>query len=130
MKVAALTGPSGSGKTTVIEALIRRYRAAGHTVGVIKHTHHPLTTEDRGDTRRFRAAGADQSVLAGDGEAIRFPELTRVSFTDPMELLALFATDIVLVEGFKSFHGWARVEVTPDVTANDAAQLLDRIWRS
>ena len=145
MHVAALTGPSGSGKTTIIEELIRRFVSAGRTVGAIKHTHHPLNAEDRGDTRRFREAGANPVVLAGDGEAIIFErhgphpalratlsrkrERELIAFGSPSELLAHFATDILLIEGFKSFAGWPRVEMTPDLTAEDVARILDRIWR-
>ncbi len=109
MKIEAIAGPSGSGKTTRIAAKIRDYVAAGKRVGAIKHTHHPLNEDDRGDTAKFRAAGADPVILAGDGEAVVFRgcETARVRFGDPEELLELFAADIVLIEGFK-----------------------DRIWRS
>ena len=127
MHVAAFTGPSGSGKTTVIVELIRRFVAAGESVGAIKHTHHPLNAEDRGDTGRFRDAGAHPVILAADRQAILGSK--RIDYHSPTELLTHFATDIVLVEGFKSFAGWPRVEMTPELTADDVARILDRIWR-
>ena len=127
VKIAAFAGPSGSGKTTVIVELIRRFVGAGETVGAIKHTHHPLNAEDRGDTRRFREAGADPVILAADGEAIVGNE--RITYREPSDLLTRFATDIVLIEGFKSFAGWPRVEMTPELTPDDVARILDRIWR-
>lgn len=128
-RVAALTGRSGSGKTTLVTELIRRYRAAGQTVGAIKHTHHPLNYEERGDTAAFRQAGADPVILARDGEAIVFGDEKprRVTFADPRELLNLLSADIVLIEGFKTYDGWPRIEVDRTMTADDAALILDRI---
>ena len=109
MKIEAFAGPSNSGKTTQITAKIREYVAEGQRVGAIKHPHHALNEDDRGDPAKFRAAGADPVILAGDGEAVVFRggETARVRYGEPDELLELFAADIVLIEGFK-----------------------DRIWRS
>jgi molybdopterin-guanine dinucleotide biosynthesis adapter protein len=131
MRVAAVTGLSGSGKTTLIESLIRRYVATGAAVAAIKHTHHRLNDEERGDTARFRAAGAEPVIFAGDGEAILFPSLQRVRYVIPLELLEhAGSTDIVLVEGFQSFADWPRIEVTRGawLDAEAAAAMLDRIW--
>src|SRR5437016_4336566 len=58
MEVIAIGGPSGSGKTTRLVELIRTALANGRSAGAIKHTHHPLNEENRGDTARFLAAGA------------------------------------------------------------------------
>ena len=108
MRVEAFAGLSGTGKTTTICDLIRRAVANGERAGAIKHTHHPLNEETRGDTALLRAAGADPVILAGDGEAVVFraagPE--RIRFSDPRELLDQFDADVVFVEGFKS-HDWS-----------------------
>jgi molybdopterin-guanine dinucleotide biosynthesis protein MobB len=103
MNVLALSGPSGSGKTTAIEGLIRHFVAKGKSVGAIKHTHHEVSIEDRGDTRRFRAAGAEPVVLAGERKAAVFrnDDVAVTDYAGPEDLIALFSTDIVLVEGFK-----------------------------
>ncbi len=105
MKVQQFVGPSNSGKTTTICGLIRGAAAAGQRVGAIKHTHHPLNDEDRGDTSRFREAGAEPVILAGDGEAVVFRgnETFRIRFDDPRDLLEVFDGDVVFVEGFKSY---------------------------
>ncbi len=133
MKVAAFAGHSGSGKTTAITALIRHFAATGQTVGAIKHTHHPLNDEDRGDTAAFRRAGADPVILARTGEAVLFSgeERRRIVFGDPRELLLHFDTDIVLIEGFKSLEGWPRVEFDSRQrrTTEELLGILDRIWR-
>src|SRR5947209_20184023 len=75
-EVVALAGPSGSGKTTRLVEAIRANIAAGRSVGAIKHTHHALNEENRGDTAAFLAAGARPVILAGDGEAVIFDGAT------------------------------------------------------
>ena len=132
MRVAAVTGLSGSGKTTLIESLIRRYVTSGARVAAIKHTHHALNDEDRGDTARFRAAGAEPVIFAGEGEAILFPSRLRVRFDIPSQLLEhAGSAEIVLVEGFHSFAEWRRIEVVSGVWLHQdaAAAMLDRIWQ-
>ena len=104
-------------------------------VGAIKHTHHPVNEEDRGNTATFRRAGAEPVILAGNGEAVLFTghSRTRLTFHDPRELLEHFsANDIVLVEGFKTLDAWPRVELesTRRYTTDELLAILDRIWRS
>ena len=135
MKVAAITGVSGAGKTTLIVALIRRFVAAGERVGAIKHTHHVLNEERRGDTGAFLDAGAEPVVFAGNGEAVVFRHngVARARYADERDLLQFFGgDDVVLVEGFKSSQAWPKVELGSErrISADDAAAILDRIWRS
>ena len=128
MKVAAITGFSESGKTSVIVALIARHVARGERVAAIKHTHHELNDRDEGDTARFRAAGAEPVILAGNHEAVVFASQTtkRVAFDDPRELLSHIDADVVFIEGFKSYDGWPRIEIDGR-TAEDVTAILDRI---
>jgi molybdopterin-guanine dinucleotide biosynthesis protein B len=128
MRVAAITGWSGSGKTTLIVASIARLVAQGVRVAAIKHTHHPLNDRDEGDTARFRAAGAHPVILASDGEAVVFAQnATRVVYNDPRDLLAhLNGAEVVLVEGFKSYNGWPRIEAG-ESTVGDVLAILGRI---
>ena len=131
MNVAQIAGWSGAGKTTLIVALIRLFTARGERVGAIKHTHHALNDEQIGDTAAFVEAGAAAAILAGDGEALVRGE--RVRYATPAELLPyLLSCDVVLVEGFKEFDGWPRIDVVRGEwrDAAEAAANLDRIWRS
>ncbi len=132
MKVVAFVGESGSGKTTAIAALIRHFVADGHRVGAIKHTHHPINDDDRGDTAEFRRCGADPVMLAGDREAVLFTggSKRRINFTNAQQLLPQFDTDIVFIEGFKSVDVWPRVELNRDDHRSlaDLIAILDRIW--
>jgi molybdopterin-guanine dinucleotide biosynthesis protein B len=113
VRVLAVIGASRSGKTTLVAELIRECVARGERVGAIKHTHHPLNEEDRGDTRVFREAGAEPVMLAGDGEAVIFrgDATERIAFAQPRELLEHFDTDVVLIEGFKQADDWPRYTV-------------------
>lgn len=79
VKIVQICGVSGAGKTTLAAKLIRHFAAAGTSVGAIKHTHHPLNFEDRGDTRLFLDAGASLVALAGDGEAILHAQAAEAS---------------------------------------------------
>ena len=133
MNVAAVTGYSGAGKTTLIVALIRRFIEQGRRVGAIKHTHHPLNEEHRGDTGRFRDAGADPVILAGAGAAVIFASsgTSRIAYEHPRDLLRYFDTDVVLVEGFKELGEWPQVQISSDArpTVEELAGKLDTIWR-
>ena len=134
MRVAAITGYSGAGKTTLIVSLIRHFVAEGQRVGAIKHTHHVLNEEHRGDTGKFLDAGAEPVVFAGKGEAVVFRHsgTARIRYDDERSLLDLFDADVVLVEGFKSSDAWPKVELSSErrIDAEEAAAILDRIWRS
>jgi molybdopterin-guanine dinucleotide biosynthesis protein B len=134
MDVAALAGPSGSGKTTLLVQLIARYVAGGKRVGAIKHTHHALNEENRGDTARFRNAGAEPVMLADDRQAVVFTRdaVTRIRYEHPRELLAHFDCDVVLIEGFKALRDWPVVTISADArpSLGDVMANLDRIWRS
>jgi len=132
VRVAAFIGSSGSGKTTLVRELIRHFVAQGHSVAAIKHTHHPLNEERRGDTAAFEAAGADPVIFAGDGQAVIFSRdsVRRISFQKPEGLFEHAAADIVFIEGFKRYEGWPRVELdrAKPLSLEDALAILDRIW--
>ena len=104
MEVVTISGPSGTGKTTRLVDLIRTAVTEGRSASAIKHTHHPLNEENRGDTAAFLAAGARPVILAGDGEAVVFDGTSarRVAYSGLPDLLAHLTTDLVVVEGFKN----------------------------
>lgn len=99
----AFTGSSGSGKTTLIEKLIPILSEAGYKVGAIKRSHHNVDIDREGkDSWRFSRAGANPTVLAGEG-FIGYME--RSEDEVKLSTLAEFfreKVDIVLIEGFKN----------------------------
>ncbi len=96
--------------------LIRAWTAAGATVSAIKHTHHPLNEERRGDTQRFLDAGAAQAILCGDREAVLFTphSLERSEYGTVEDLVARASGERVVIEGFKGQGTWPRVLVAID----------------
>jgi len=133
VNVVAFIGRSGAGKTTAIVGLIAHFVAAGQKVAAIKHTHHPLNEEDRGDTAKFRRAGADPVILVSGAEAVVYESETtrRVRFSNPSELLALTNADVVFAEGFKAIEEWPRIELNSDnrPSTTELLEILDKIWR-
>ena len=87
---------SGTGKTTLLEKVIRRMKARGLRVAVVKHDVHGVDScEDGKDSARFRLAGADRVVLIGPEPQGRPEKRLREA------LEALQDADVILVEGFK-----------------------------
>ena len=129
MRIAAIAAPSGSGKTTLLVALIRHFVERGERVAAIKHTHHPLNQNRRGDTARFEAAGAEPVILAGEREAVIFTrdDARTIVFNGPDDLLGHIDADIVFVEGFKQFEQWPRLS---SLDFEDALANLSKIWRT
>jgi len=114
----------------MICALVRYFVARGQRVAAIKHTHHDVNERRAGDTGRFLDAGAMPVILAGERAAIVFraESCEHISFDDPEDLLAHTAgVPTVLVEGFKDFGKWARIDATRVRDVDEAIALLDRI---
>jgi molybdopterin-guanine dinucleotide biosynthesis protein MobB len=114
--IVGFVGRSGSGKTTLVLDLIRAWTAAGTTVSAIKHTHHTLNEDRRGDTQRFLDAGAVEAILCGDREAVRFTAKSseRNAYGTADDLVARASGERVVIEGFKDRGTWPRVLVAID----------------
>lgn len=97
--VIGLTGPPGVGKSTLIDAMIRRYRAIGDTVAVVAVDPSSRSTGGAllGDRTRFQNNPDDQGIfvrsLAARGQ---LGGLTALAFPAIVLLAALY--DRVLVE--------------------------------
>jgi molybdopterin-guanine dinucleotide biosynthesis protein MobB len=133
--VAAFTGASGAGKTFLLCALIGHCRERGIRVAAIKHTHHPLNEERRGDSARLERAGAEPVLLAGDSEAVVFRagSITRIAYVAAPDLLRnVDDAAVVLIEGFKRDGDWPRIEVRREARPSVAEILLslERMWRA
>ena len=130
MRVVAFIGRSNSGKTTLICGVVVHFVARGLRVAAIKHTHHPLNEEHRGDTGRFLDAGAMPVILAGEREAVVFEAnaARRIAIAGFGDLLqSVGEPDLVLVEGFKEHEGCPRIDAERVRGIDEAIELLDRI---
>jgi len=101
--VIAFIGTSGSGKTTLLEKLIARLKAGGLRVGAIKRTHHKIDLDRDGkDSRRFRDAGSNPTMITGDG-FLGYMEMTREPIgLDKLAAYFVGKADIIIAEGFKN----------------------------
>jgi len=96
-------GHSNSGKTSIIEGLVKRLKAKGYRVAVVKHTAHrgfELDTEGT-DSWRFRKAGAEAAGLVSESEAaLLLPRENRLEKVLELVKMAV-EPDMVIIEGFK-----------------------------
>lgn len=110
MKVFGVTGWKNAGKTTMVERLVREFRARGLRVSTVKHAHHGFDIDHPGkDSYRHREAGAGEVLVASSR---RIAQVTEIEEEQPLDALLerLAPCDIVLVEGWKR-GGHSKIEV-------------------
>lgn len=102
MKLFGLAGWSGSGKTTLMLGLIAELRRGGLRVATLKHSHHAVEIDEAGDdSRRLRAAGASEVLIAGARRWALFHDANDIS--NLAALVPRFADcDFLLIEGLKA----------------------------
>jgi molybdopterin-guanine dinucleotide biosynthesis adapter protein len=108
-----IVGFSGSGKTTLAVRLVRRLVDEKMRVAAIKHTHHALNGDRRGDSALLAEAGADPVLLCRSGEAVEFSGdgVRRITYQDVEGLRGGLRADVVIIEGFKGSGAWPRIVV-------------------
>lgn len=108
-KAVAVVGFKGAGKTRVVEALVRELSHRGYRVGTVKHAsgEHPIDIPGK-DTWRHRMAGSYST-------AILTPKGSAVYINHPLDLGGILplmgGVDLIILEGFKSLEGVARIIV-------------------
>lgn len=96
----AFAAYSGTGKTTLIEALVKIFKAQGLRPAVIKHDGHAFQIDHEGkDSWRFAQAGADITVISSAGKTA-YVEQRPLSLDDLLDMI--HDADIILVEGYKN----------------------------
>jgi molybdopterin-guanine dinucleotide biosynthesis protein B len=108
--VVGLAGFSKSGKTTFLEQLVTELKERGYRVGVIKHTHHPVTLDQPGtDSWRHTQAGATMVALAAPGCISVIKPCA--GDPDPEQVMALFdGVDLIIIEGYKQGK-WPKLQI-------------------
>lgn len=102
--VLGFAARSGTGKTTLLKLLIPILKSKGIRLGLIKHTHHKITFDNRGLTKRVFKEGTDVIAVS--------PVMSMAEWHHNEEKDALLAgietyqslpIDLLLVEGFKAY---------------------------
>jgi molybdopterin-guanine dinucleotide biosynthesis protein MobB len=121
--VVSVIGFHGSGKTKVVEAIVRELTKNGYRVGTVKHITDPdFTIDEPGkDTWVHARAGAKVVVSVAPNEVAR---IEKRSAGLREVLRTLNGLDFVIVEGFKSAKGLARIVVARNRA--EADELVDR----
>ncbi len=121
-RVIQVVGRSGSGKTLLVEGLVRRLRARGFRVAVLKHSHHSPDLSGS-DTSRFTAAGADWVGFAGRRSFV----LQRGNL---LPVIGTLPVDVVLIEGYSRRRlGDPRVTLsTPRQVPDELRAILASDW--
>ena len=103
MKVYGVVGWKSAGKTTLVERLVGEISGRGFTVSTVKHTHHKVDVDQKGqDSWRHRQAGSRQVILASSARWAIMTELRDAPEAPLKELLGHLApVDLVIVEGYK-----------------------------
>lgn len=117
--VLAIVGVSGSGKTTLIERLIPVFRGWGFRVGTLKHDAHNFEIDFPGkDTWRHREAGAEVVAICNAGKVAAIRTVT--DCPDPLDVVRDYMNDLdlVLVEGFKEYMGFPKIELIRKAVSN------------
>ncbi|MCF0254564.1 MAG: molybdopterin-guanine dinucleotide biosynthesis protein B [Duodenibacillus sp.] len=112
MFVIGFAGLSGSGKTTLAEQVLARLAARGLRVSAVKSSHHHTDVDKPGkDSWRYRQAGAAEVALVGPERWAIMKETPDAPEPLANILARMAPVDIMLVEGYKSEEGLARIWV-------------------
>ncbi|MGI6367554.1 MAG: molybdopterin-guanine dinucleotide biosynthesis protein B [Anaerolineae bacterium] len=115
----AVVGWHNAGKTTVVEGLVREFRARGARVAVLKNASVGFQLDHPGtDTWRFAEAGANTVVITSRNGLGWLEQ--REQAPDLAELMRRLdgTVDLVILEGFKHEPG-PKVEVVREATGTD-----------
>ncbi|EIJ81877.1 molybdopterin-guanine dinucleotide biosynthesis protein B [Bacillus methanolicus PB1] len=101
--VFQIAGFQNSGKTTFMTKLIKELSIEKHRVATIKHHGHggkPDVIKNK-DSSKHAAAGAEATLVEGEGSILLHAENTTLTLKDQIALLSFFNPDVILIEGHK-----------------------------
>ncbi len=108
--ISIVASKSNTGKTTLIEKLIKIFKAKNYNVGVLKHDVHKLDIDKEGkDSYRFSEAGADNVIISSSEKLAMVQNLKEELELE--EIIKYFGDmDIIFIEGFKN-NNYPKIEV-------------------
>lgn len=102
---------SGTGKTTLIKQLIPLLKKKGLRLGLIKHTHHTVTFDNRGLTKKVFDTGCDVVAVSAELSLAEWHQKkAETALYDAIEHYRYLPIDLLLIEGFKS-AGFPKLEL-------------------
>ena len=108
--ISIVSAKSDMGKTTLIEGLIRTFKAGGYRVGVLKYDVQKFEIDKEGkDSYRFTKAGADTMIIASAKKLAMVQVLKEEESIDTV-IDRFEGMDLIIIEGFKS-NSYPQIEV-------------------
>ncbi len=135
--VVSFVGNSGVGKTSFLEKLVRKMKARGYRLAVIKHDVHTFDIDRPGkDSWRLTQAGSDIVILSSPGRLALLEEVDEERRLEELVKMVEDRVDIVLTEGYRGAaalkievsrqaHGGALTAPADDLIAIVADQRFD-----
>ncbi|MBS9778471.1 MAG: molybdopterin-guanine dinucleotide biosynthesis protein B [Gammaproteobacteria bacterium] len=110
-RVIGFAARSGTGKTTLLKKLIPELKLRGLRVGLIKHTHHAITFDNAGLTKKVFGHGADVIATSPEVSIAEWHQSdAQVALIDGIMSYKQLPIDILLIEGFKKV-GFPKIEL-------------------
>lgn len=93
---------SGTGKTTLLKQLIPLLKEKNYRLGLIKHTHHRITFDNRGLSKRIFAQGIDVIATSPEQSMAEWhQDNPDTALADGIATYHHLPIDLLLIEGFK-----------------------------
>lgn len=100
--ILSIVSKKGCGKTTLIEKLIKEFKARGYKVGTVKHDTHGFDMDHEGkDTWRHKQAGADGVLISSPWKITLILDVDEELWLDELVDKYYQNMDLVITEGFK-----------------------------
>jgi molybdopterin-guanine dinucleotide biosynthesis protein B len=109
MRAIAVVGFKKSGKTTLAMELATELKKLGHTVTLVKHSHHGFDEKADTDTARFREHADMVMGFSPGGSFVSWPGERSI-----LDLLPFVTTEYLVLEGGKTLGIMPRIIIAPD----------------
>lgn len=109
MRAIAVVGYKKSGKTTLALELAETLRKQGHSVTLVKHSHHGFDEKSETDTARFRQSADMVMGFSPGGSFVSWPRERSLA-----EMTPFATTDFLILEGGKTLGLMPRIIIADD----------------
>lgn len=100
--ILSIVSKKGCGKTTLIEKLLKEFKARGYKVGTVKHDTHGFDMDHEGkDTWRHKQAGADGVLISSPWKITLILDVDEELWLDQLVDKYYQDMDLVITEGYK-----------------------------